>query len=155
MTPQPHTVRQLMSSCCVAPHIISHPRLTGFIMLDGPSHENDALLIGHLQGDKEKALGLPASALMDRDLKGGMVRSQLGFFSIVGASTCNVEATQLAYLLVRWMCHAQLVTCGVTHFVRCALCHCLHVSHLLCSSVLPVLRMYGVTLAVAFIILLL
>ena len=29
-------------------------------------------------------MGLPASPLMDRDQQGGMVRSQLGFFSIVG-----------------------------------------------------------------------
>ncbi|DBB01895.1 TPA: hypothetical protein ACH3X1_000492 [Trebouxia sp. C0004] len=36
------------------------------------------------QGDKERALGLPISPLMDRDQAGGMTRSQMGFFSIVG-----------------------------------------------------------------------
>ncbi|DBA72363.1 TPA: putative 3',5'-cyclic phosphodiesterase pde-3 [Trebouxia sp. C0005] len=36
------------------------------------------------QGDKEKELGLPVSPLMDRQQTGGMTRSQLGFFSIVG-----------------------------------------------------------------------
>lgn len=37
------------------------------------------------QGDKERALGLAISPLMDRNEKGGMTRSQLGFFNIVGA----------------------------------------------------------------------
>ena len=37
-----------------------------------------------MQGDKEKAVGLPVSPLMDRALQGGMTRSQLGFFNIVG-----------------------------------------------------------------------
>ena len=37
------------------------------------------------QGDKERALGLAVSPLMDRNEKGGMTRSQLGFFNIVGA----------------------------------------------------------------------
>ena len=37
-----------------------------------------------MQGDKEKACGLPVSPLMDRSQQGGMTRSQLGFFSIVG-----------------------------------------------------------------------
>ena len=36
------------------------------------------------QGDRERSLGLPVSPLMDRTLQGGMTRSQLGFFSIVG-----------------------------------------------------------------------
>ncbi|KAL6759494.1 hypothetical protein V8C86DRAFT_2573451 [Haematococcus lacustris] len=35
-----------------------------------------------LQGDQERALGLPVSALMDRT-KGGITKSQAGFFSIV------------------------------------------------------------------------
>ena len=37
-----------------------------------------------MQGDKEKAVGLPVSALMDRSLQGGMTRSRMGFFNIVG-----------------------------------------------------------------------
>ena len=37
-----------------------------------------------VQGDKEKAIGLPVSPLMDRSLRGGMTRSQMGFFNIVG-----------------------------------------------------------------------
>ena len=37
-----------------------------------------------MQGDKEKAVGLGVSPLMDRSLQGGMTRSQLGFFNIVG-----------------------------------------------------------------------
>ena len=37
------------------------------------------------QGDKERGLGLAISPLMDRNEKGGMPRSQLGFFNIVGA----------------------------------------------------------------------
>ena len=37
------------------------------------------------QGDKERALALTVSPLMDRNEKGGMTRSQLGFFNIVGA----------------------------------------------------------------------
>ncbi len=37
-----------------------------------------------VQGDKEKACGLPVSPLMDRSLQGGMTRSQMGFFNIVG-----------------------------------------------------------------------
>ncbi|KAL0049434.1 hypothetical protein WJX82_002295 [Trebouxia sp. C0006] len=36
------------------------------------------------QGDKERTCGLPVSPLMDRSTQGGMTRSQLGFFSIVG-----------------------------------------------------------------------
>ncbi|DBA85497.1 TPA: hypothetical protein ACH3X2_000442 [Trebouxia sp. C0005] len=36
------------------------------------------------QGDKEKALGLSVSPLMDRAHKGGVTRSQVGFFNIVG-----------------------------------------------------------------------
>ena len=40
--------------------------------------------MGGSQGDKEKGLGLPVSPLMDRSLQGGMTRSQLGFFNIVG-----------------------------------------------------------------------
>ncbi|KAL3140140.1 putative 3',5'-cyclic phosphodiesterase pde-3 [Trebouxia sp. C0009 RCD-2024] len=36
------------------------------------------------QGDKEKELGLSVSPLMDRSHKGGITRSQIGFFSIVG-----------------------------------------------------------------------
>ncbi|KAL3135615.1 hypothetical protein ABBQ38_006096 [Trebouxia sp. C0009 RCD-2024] len=36
------------------------------------------------QGDKERELGLPISPLMDRNQKGGMTKSQMGFFSIVG-----------------------------------------------------------------------
>ncbi|KAA6429425.1 MAG: hypothetical protein FRX49_00819 [Trebouxia sp. A1-2] len=36
------------------------------------------------QGDKERAVGLPVSPLMDRNQTGGMTRSQLGFFNIVG-----------------------------------------------------------------------
>ena len=31
------------------------------------------------QGDKEKAVGLPASPLMDRSLKDGLTRSQVGY----------------------------------------------------------------------------
>ena len=37
-----------------------------------------------MQGDKERQVGLPVSPLMDRTLQGGMTRSQLGVFSIVG-----------------------------------------------------------------------
>ena len=37
-----------------------------------------------MQGDREKAVGLGVSPLMDRSLQGGMTRSQLGFFNIVG-----------------------------------------------------------------------
>lgn len=36
------------------------------------------------QGDREQALGLPISPLMDREQQGSMTRSQMGFFSIVG-----------------------------------------------------------------------
>ncbi|DBB02619.1 TPA: putative 3',5'-cyclic phosphodiesterase pde-3 [Trebouxia sp. C0006] len=36
------------------------------------------------QGDQERGLGLPVSPLMDRNLRGGMTKSQVGFFSIVG-----------------------------------------------------------------------
>ncbi|KAA6420588.1 MAG: hypothetical protein FRX49_09381 [Trebouxia sp. A1-2] len=36
------------------------------------------------QGDQERVLGLPVSPLMDRNLRGGMTKSQVGFFSIVG-----------------------------------------------------------------------
>ncbi|KAA6425466.1 MAG: hypothetical protein FRX49_04364, partial [Trebouxia sp. A1-2] len=36
------------------------------------------------QGDREKECGLPVSPLMDRTLQGGMTRSQIGFFNIVG-----------------------------------------------------------------------
>ena len=36
------------------------------------------------QGDKERDTGLPVSPLMDRGHKGGMTRSQIGFYSIVG-----------------------------------------------------------------------
>ena len=35
-----------------------------------------------LQGDRERALGQPVSPLMDRT-KGGVTKSQTGFFSIV------------------------------------------------------------------------
>ena len=37
------------------------------------------------QGDKERSLGMTVSPLMDRNQQGGMTRSQLGFFNIVGA----------------------------------------------------------------------
>ncbi|KAL0024765.1 hypothetical protein WJX79_003822 [Trebouxia sp. C0005] len=36
------------------------------------------------QGDKERSCGLSVSPLMDRSTQGGMTRSQMGFFSIVG-----------------------------------------------------------------------
>ncbi|KAA6419051.1 MAG: hypothetical protein FRX49_11014 [Trebouxia sp. A1-2] len=36
-------------------------------------------------GDKERSVGLTVSPLMDRNQQGGMTRSQLGFFNIVGA----------------------------------------------------------------------
>lgn len=36
------------------------------------------------QGDKEDAMGLPISPLMDRSTQGGITRSQIGFYSVVG-----------------------------------------------------------------------
>lgn len=39
---------------------------------------------GGVQGDKERAAGLAVGPLMDRTQQGGMTRSQMGFFSIVG-----------------------------------------------------------------------
>ena len=38
-----------------------------------------------MQGDKERSAGMNVSPLMDRSQQGGMTRSQLGFFNIVGA----------------------------------------------------------------------
>jgi hypothetical protein len=42
------------------------------------------------QGDRERALGLPISPLMDR-AKGGVTKSQTGFFSIVALPMYTVR----------------------------------------------------------------
>ncbi|KAL3161210.1 putative 3',5'-cyclic phosphodiesterase pde-3 [Trebouxia sp. C0009 RCD-2024] len=59
----------------------------GHLAVDPKTHKRWAYQLEEeffRQGDMEKAAGLPVSALMDRSMKGGMTRSQLGFFNIVG-----------------------------------------------------------------------
>ncbi|DBA80660.1 TPA: hypothetical protein ACH3X1_007904 [Trebouxia sp. C0004] len=59
----------------------------GHLAADPKTHKRWALLLEEeffRQGDKEKGAGLAVSPLMDRTMQGGMTRSQLGFFNIVG-----------------------------------------------------------------------
>lgn len=59
----------------------------GHLAADGATHKRWAYQLEEemfRQGDKEKALGLSVSPLMDRSQKGGITRSQVGFFQIVG-----------------------------------------------------------------------
>ncbi|KAL3155900.1 putative 3',5'-cyclic phosphodiesterase pde-3 [Trebouxia sp. C0010 RCD-2024] len=68
---------QMLVKCADIGHLAAAPR----------THKRWATLLEDeffIQGDKEKAAGLPVSPLMDRSMKGGMTRSQLGFFNIVG-----------------------------------------------------------------------
>ena len=55
----------------------------------------------------EKECGLPVSALMDRSLQGGMTRSQMGFFNIVG--------TPMFKALIELFPDAQPVLAGVSN----------------------------------------
>ncbi|KAL3145886.1 putative 3',5'-cyclic phosphodiesterase pde-3 [Trebouxia sp. C0009 RCD-2024] len=68
---------KMLVKCADIGHLAAAPRI----------HKRWATLLEDeffIQGDKEKAAGLPVSPLMDRSMKGGMTRSQLGFFNIVG-----------------------------------------------------------------------
>ncbi|DBB03659.1 hypothetical protein WJX82_000931 [Trebouxia sp. C0006] len=59
----------------------------GHLAVDPKTHKRWALQLEEeffRQGDKEKGAGLAVSPLMDRTMKGGMTRSQMGFFNIVG-----------------------------------------------------------------------
>ncbi|KAL0017820.1 hypothetical protein WJX77_003173 [Trebouxia sp. C0004] len=59
----------------------------GHLAADTATHKRWSLKLEEeffRQGDMEKALGLSVSPLMDRTHKGGITRSQIGFFSIVG-----------------------------------------------------------------------
>ncbi len=46
------------------------------------------------QGDRERAAGMPISPLMDRS-KGGVTKSQTGFFNIVALPLFTVRRTSL------------------------------------------------------------
>ncbi|KAL0021688.1 hypothetical protein WJX79_000250 [Trebouxia sp. C0005] len=70
-------VHQMVLKCADIGHLAAPPR----------THRRWAFQLEEeffQQGDKERACGLPVSPLMDRSTQGGMTRSQLGFFSIVG-----------------------------------------------------------------------
>ncbi|KAL0048533.1 hypothetical protein WJX82_005213 [Trebouxia sp. C0006] len=70
-------VHQMLLKCAGIGHLAAAPA----------NHRRWALYLEEeffQQGDKEKAVGLPVSPLMDRSLKGGLTRSQVGFFDIVG-----------------------------------------------------------------------
>ncbi|KAL0037875.1 hypothetical protein WJX79_003284 [Trebouxia sp. C0005] len=59
----------------------------GHLAVDPKTHKRWAFQLEEeffRQGDKEKEAGLAVSPLMDRSMQGGMTRSQLGFFNIVG-----------------------------------------------------------------------
>lgn len=47
-----------------------------------------------LQGDRERSLGYPISPLMDRT-KGGVTKSQCGFFNLIALPMFSVSATVL------------------------------------------------------------
>ncbi|KAL0019791.1 hypothetical protein WJX77_003107 [Trebouxia sp. C0004] len=70
-------VHQMVLKCAEIGHLATPPR----------THRRWAFQLEEeffQQGDKEHACGMPVSPLMDRSTQGGMTRSQLGFFSIVG-----------------------------------------------------------------------
>ncbi|KAL0050499.1 hypothetical protein WJX82_000833 [Trebouxia sp. C0006] len=70
-------VHQMVLKCADIGHLAAPPR----------THRRWAFQLEEeffRQGDKERACGMPVSPLMDRSTQGGMTRSQLGFFSIVG-----------------------------------------------------------------------
>ncbi|KAK9819731.1 hypothetical protein WJX72_001710 [[Myrmecia] bisecta] len=69
--------RQLALKCADIGHLAAPPE----------QHKKWALMLEEeffRQGDKEKKANLKVSALMDRSNKGGITRSQVGFFNIVG-----------------------------------------------------------------------
>ncbi|DBA80258.1 TPA: putative 3',5'-cyclic phosphodiesterase pde-3 [Trebouxia sp. C0005] len=70
-------IRQVALKCADIGHLAATPDV----------HKRWAYLLEEeffLQGDREKQLGMAVSPLMDRQNKGGITRSQLSFFSIVG-----------------------------------------------------------------------
>ncbi|DBA79888.1 TPA: hypothetical protein ACH3X1_008213 [Trebouxia sp. C0004] len=68
---------QMVLKCADIGHLAAPPGPTA----DGPSNWKKSFSD---REDKERACGMPVSPLMDRSTQGGMTRSQLGFFSIVG-----------------------------------------------------------------------
>ncbi|DBA77572.1 TPA: Pde-4p [Trebouxia sp. C0004] len=71
-------LHQMILKCADIGHLTAAPR----------THKRWAIQLEEeffRQGDKERSVGLTVSPLMDRNQQGGMTRSQLGFFNIVGA----------------------------------------------------------------------
>ncbi|KAL0037183.1 hypothetical protein WJX79_004360 [Trebouxia sp. C0005] len=71
-------LHQMILKCADIGHLTAAPR----------THKRWAVQLEEeffRQGDKERSVGLTVSPLMDRNQQGGMTRSQLGFFNIVGA----------------------------------------------------------------------
>lgn len=73
--------------------------------MDSAANHATALRVQHgVQGDQEKAIGLPVSPLMDRDTKGGMTRSQASAFPLLLATRASCTlAMLLANLAVLYM----------------------------------------------------
>ncbi|KAL3144948.1 hypothetical protein ABBQ32_003454 [Trebouxia sp. C0010 RCD-2024] len=70
-------IEQMVLKCADIGHLAAAPRI----------HKKWAYQLEEeffRQGDRERSCGLPLSPLMDRSTQGGMTRSQMGFFSIVG-----------------------------------------------------------------------
>ena len=91
------------------------------------------------QGDAEKQAGLPISPLMDRSTKGGMTRSQLGFFSIVGMPMFKS--------LVELFPDAQPILDGVLDNYREVCLFMANGTHLLSAKLLKFVSLTGFTVA--------
>lgn len=61
----------------------------------GLHHAVQQAVLCMVQGDMEKAVGLPVSALMDRSMKGGMTRSQVQFPMPLKLFLCHLFCSQL------------------------------------------------------------
>ena len=72
------------------------------------------------QGDRERALGQPISPLMDR-VKGGVTKSQTGFFNIVALPLFTVRVEQVTYIYNPGPSYKVRITSSVLYLLVCRL----------------------------------